>query len=291
MVKSGESKQAILNGQGQPYAHKAEGAFVSRQAPASEPNHQAIIQAQPNQDILLQNGQALSVSDYIRQGPDLLLVGPDGNTILIRDYFTLEDAPDILSADGAYLPGDLVVKLAGPLTPGMFAQAGAATGQQAIGRADTTSGDVTVVHADGSKGILHKGDPIYQGDVLQTIKGATVGLVFMDGTTLALGSNGRLVLDQMVYDPGTQTGKSAFSLVQGSFSFVSGQIAKSAPDASTIRTPVATIGIRGTMVAGSFTHAADHHGGIGEGRQQQLKRSRGAAEGGRSSWHNQPARS
>src|SRR5690606_14287888 len=37
-----------------------------------------------------------------------------------------------------------------------------------------------------------------------------------------------------------------FTMVEGVFSFVSGQISKSQPDAMVLKTPVATIGIRGT---------------------------------------------
>jgi hypothetical protein len=58
-----------------------------------------------------------------------------------------------------------------------------------------------------------------------------------------------MVLDELIYDSETNEGTSAISVVQGVFSFVSGAIAKSGPDAMTIRTPVATIGIRGTKVA------------------------------------------
>ena len=50
-------------------------------------------------------------------------------------------------------------------------------------------------------------------------------------------------------DPTTGDGSSAFSVVQGVFSFVSGEIAKSGPEAMLVDTPVATIGIRGTQVA------------------------------------------
>jgi Ca2+-binding RTX toxin-like protein len=63
---------------------------------------------------------------------------------------------------------------------------------------------------------------------------------------MSLGSAGRLVLDEMIYDPSTGQGESSFSLMSGAFSFVSGQIAKSDPDGMQIKTPVATIGIRGT---------------------------------------------
>lgn len=212
-----------------------------------------IIEVKPGHDVVLPHGVTVTDADFVRHGPDLVLVEHDGSTVLIKDYFAADSAPDLLSADGAFIPGDLAERLAGSIAPGQFAQVGTGSGAQAIGRADTLTGDVTVVHADGTKSVIHKGDAVFQGDVLQTPKGASVGLVFMDGTTLGLGSNGRMVLDKMVYDADTHSGKSAFSLIQGTFSFVSGQIAKSSPDAALIRTPVATIGIRGTMVAGSFT--------------------------------------
>ncbi|MBF0270109.1 MAG: FecR domain-containing protein [Alphaproteobacteria bacterium] len=195
----------------------------------------------------------LSTASYERLGPDLILQGEGGERFIISDFFATSTPPDLISEDGASISGDLAARLAGPLAPGQFAQVGNGIDRHAIGRADTLSGDVAVIHADGSKAILHKGDAVFQGDVLQTPKGASVGLVFMDGTSLALGSNGRMVLDQMVYDPATQSGKSAFSLIQGSFSFMSGQIAKTSPDAMTIRTPVATIGIRGTLGVGEYT--------------------------------------
>jgi flagellar hook-associated protein FlgK len=54
----------------------------------------------------------------------------------------------------------------------------------------------------------------------------------------------------MVYDPGAQTGSLGVSLVTGVMSFVSGEIAKVDPDAMVLKTPLATIGIRGT--AGSI---------------------------------------
>jgi len=40
------------------------------------------------------------------------------------------------------------------------------------------------------------------------------------------------------------------NMVEGAFSFISGEIAKTGPDAMLISTPVATVGIRGTTVAG-----------------------------------------
>src|SRR3546814_8423781 len=55
-----------------------------------------------------------------------------------------------------------------------------------------------------------------------------------------------MVIDQMIFDPATQTGNQAFSLIQGAFVTASGAIGKFDPESVTVRTPVATIGIRGT---------------------------------------------
>jgi len=80
-------------------------------------------------------------------------------------------------------------------------------------------------------------------------------------------------MDELVYDPQAHTGHSSMSVVQGTFSFVSGQIAKSAPDAMSVKTPVMTIGIRGTTVAGTAAAEgsqntvallADDDGGVGQ---------------------------
>jgi Ca2+-binding RTX toxin-like protein len=196
----------------------------------------------------------LTQGDYSRVGLDLMITGPDGQQVLVQDYFLTDNPPDLVSEDGAQIAGDLAERLAGSIAPGQFAQAGAGgVGKQSIGQVETVNGSVNVVHADGSKGVLHKGDAVFQGDVLQTAKGGAVGVVFLDKTSLSLGGDGRMVLDQMVYDPSSGSGKSAFSLVQGTFSFVSGQIAKSSPDAMVVRTPVATIGIRGTLGSAGYT--------------------------------------
>ncbi len=82
-----------------------------------------------------------------------------------------------------------------------------------------------------------------------------------------------MTIDEMIYDPGTQSGKSAIGLTSGVFTFVSGQIAKTDVDAMTITTPVAVIGIRGTAGGGkaapegnpkTFTMFSDPGGGTGE---------------------------
>jgi Ca2+-binding RTX toxin-like protein len=205
--------------------------------------------------VVVPSADLLTGGHYQRLGSlDLLLTGEDGQQAVIRDFFADDALPDLVSPDGALIRGETAAQLAGTLAPGQYAQIGAiAARAPSIGQIETVKGDATILHADGSRIAAHQGMSLHQGDVIETGKGGIVGLVMADSTTLSLGGSGRIVLDRMVYDADSHTGQSSFSLVQGAFSFVSGHIAKSAPDAMTIRTPVATLGIRGTVGTGGYT--------------------------------------
>ena len=81
-----------------------------------------------------------------------------------------------------------------------------------------------------------------------------------------------MVLDELVYDPASGTGSMGINMVEGAFSFISGEIAKTGPDAMQIETQLVTMGIRGTTVAGkaavegnenAFTLLQDD-GGVGQ---------------------------
>ena len=213
-------------------------------------NIATMLTAAPDGALVVPHGAFLLDADFVRQGPDLLLVGDDGTRVLIKDYFTLSDPPALITEGGAILPPDLVARLAGPLAPGQYAQVAAASQAPPIGQVVTLDGTVTATRADGTQVVLAIDSPVFQGDIVETGAASAIGLLFEDGTTFSLGEDGRMLLDELSYDPDAGSGSLAFSLVQGAFLFVSGEIAASGPDAMTVRTPVATIGIRGTKVAG-----------------------------------------
>ncbi len=119
-----------------------------------------------------------------------------------------------------------------------------------IGRIETSHGNVFITHTDGSKVKGEPGLEIFQGDTVDTDATGSVGIVFTDDSIFSLAEKGSMVIDSMIYDPGTQEGKSAFSVAEGVFTFVSGSIAKTGVDAMVINTPTATIGIRGTSLGG-----------------------------------------
>jgi VCBS repeat-containing protein len=138
----------------------------------------------------------------------------------------------------------------GSLSPegAQLAQTATGGGGEAIGQVATVTGTVAVIHADGVQVTLETGDLVFQGDTLTTGEAGAVGIMLADETTFSMAENGSITLDEMVYDPTTQTGAIEVSVVEGLFTFVSGEIAKTDPDAMVLNTPVATIGTRGTQV-------------------------------------------
>ena len=227
-------------------------------APAPAP-FSLVIDAAGSQQLVITGGPHspggtfLLSAQFERDGQDLLLVGGNGDRVIVRDYFAGDSPPDLLTEQGARIPADLAAILAGPEAAGQYAQAAAGQGQTPIGRVEVLEGYVTALNSDGTGGGLEIGDPVHQGDVIETGPEASVSIIFVDDSTFALGGDGRLALDELVFDPAAESGRSMFSVVQGVFSFASGQIAYSGSDAMVIRTPVANIGIRGTKGAGAVS--------------------------------------
>ena len=147
-------------------------------------------------------------------------------------------------------------------TPDPVEVAQATPGGEPIGQVETLAGTVVAVRADGLRVELEVGDSIFQGDTLESGNDGAIGVVLADQTTFSMAENGSMVMDEMVYDPGTQEGGIGVSVLQGVFTFVSGEIAKTDPDAMTLSTPVATIGIRGTQVALSYDPADEGGEGL-----------------------------
>lgn len=109
-----------------------------------------------------------------------------------------------------------------------------------VGLAGTT---VSAQGEDGATRTLKTGDDVYLNDHVTTDAGGKAQLIFLDRSTLTLNENTDLTLDTYVYDPSTAGGTMAISSVKGAFRFVGGALSKKQP--VTIKTPVATIGIRG----------------------------------------------
>jgi hypothetical protein len=127
----------------------------------------------------------------------------------------------------------------------LLAWSAAAEDAGRIATIKTLKGDARVIGPDGSVA-AEIGGAVRQNDTLETGPDGAVGVTFIDDTTLSMGPRSRITMTKVVYDPEQSDFAFATSIVKGTFMFVSGSIAKLAPQAVRITTPVSTIGIRGT---------------------------------------------
>ena len=176
-------------------------------------------------------------------------------TLFVQDYFAggAGGGANLVGPTGAFLTYAVVEALAGPAAPGQYAQAGteptgaepSAAALVPIGKVISVEGIATATHSDGVSVNLADGDPVYQGDVVRTGPASKLGISFIDDTVFSLSADARMVLDELVFDPAKVADSSmVVNLVQGSFVFVTGQVAPTGN--MKVETPVATMGIRGT---------------------------------------------
>jgi hypothetical protein len=86
---------------------------------------------------------------------------------------------------------------------------------------------------------------VEMNDTVSTAR-AKAELTFEDKTTVKLTEHSKLVIDDFVYDPKKGTGKLALNMAMGTARYASGQIAKNNPQQVAIKTPTASIAVRGT---------------------------------------------
>ena len=111
-----------------------------------------------------------------------------------------------------------------------------------------TRKDITL---DGVKGV-----GVEMKDQLRTGAG-TLEITFDDDTQVQMTESAKLTIDDFVYDPKNKdASKLAIKIASGTARYASGQIAKNRPQAVKIRTPSATVSVRGT----DFTATVDEIG-------------------------------
>ena len=120
--------------------------------------------------------------------------------------------------------------------------------QQAAGQVERQKGAASR-SAAGASSDLARGTRVFVGDEIRTGPGARLLIRFDDRSALTLGENARIVIDRFVYAPGGDSDQ-GLNILRGVFRFASGQIAKLKPDDVAVTTPVATVGIRGTVFVG-----------------------------------------
>jgi hypothetical protein len=118
----------------------------------------------------------------------------------------------------------------------------------AAGRIKVVSGSAFIVR--GSETIpARTGELVFAADGLRTGEGGSIGVTLKDDTRLSLGPNSEVRLERYVYSPGTGGLGMVLKFVRGMAAYVSGRLARLAPDSIRLETPAAIVGVRGTTLA------------------------------------------
>lgn len=125
--------------------------------------------------------------------------------------------------------------------------------EDVVGHVKNISGAAQLVRA-GQAQPLQAGSDLHSGDRISTAAQSALGLTLRDDTTISLGANSELVVDEMLFEPAANKLGLGLSMNKGTFALTTGQIAKLAPDSLKIATPAMSIGIRGTTI---LVEAAD----------------------------------
>ena len=116
------------------------------------------------------------------------------------------------------------------------------------GRIKISTGSVFVVR-DGAQIPAQVGQVVYEADGLQTGADGKIGVTLNDDTRLSLGPNSEMKLERFTFQPADSGFGLVLKFVKGAATYVSGRIAKLAPDSVRLETPAAIIGVRGTTLA------------------------------------------
>ncbi|MCK6441637.1 FecR family protein [Elstera cyanobacteriorum] len=138
--------------------------------------------------------------------------------------------------------------LTSTLTAVPSAQADTATPTEKAGVVSGLKPDVRTAKGDR---VLYVGSDMYRGEKLVTGPEGSLHILFMDQSSITLGPNSELTIDEFVYDPNAKKGKIGVSLAAGLARVVGGHISKT--NETTVKTASGTIGIRGGISLVSVT--------------------------------------
>ena len=131
---------------------------------------------------------------------------------------------------------------------------------------DIAHADIGAIGQVKGSGVLERGTSVVIdgtiGTAVQSMDEAvtangTMRIDFVDETRVELTEQSRLIIDEFVYDPANDVGSLSLKASLGTVRYASGQIAKKYKQNVKIRTPSATIGVRGT----DFMMTVDEFGG------------------------------
>lgn len=128
---------------------------------------------------------------------------------------------------------------------GLLLSALSLLGGEGVAIVKNVTGHVRVKH-DGVYSDLKTGTILRDGDLIQTDNDGNTGMIFNDGTLVAVGPKSMFGISRYRFRPASADYVMDVELHKGSALFESGKIGKLAPQNVIFRVPQGTVGIRGT---------------------------------------------
>lgn len=134
---------------------------------------------------------------------------------------------------------------------------GGAWAAQVVGVVAHSSGPLLDRKADGSVRVLVQKSEIENGDTLVAEKNTYAQIRFVDNSEITLKPGTTFRIENFSYDAGKpETDSAAFDLVKGGLRSITGLLGKRNKEKFSLKTPSATIGIRGTTFVAQYVPAA-----------------------------------
>ena len=97
----------------------------------------------------------------------------------------------------------------------------------------------------GDKILTEINTPVEMRDLIETLKGRA-NIKFVDDTKVSVTEYSKLLIDEFVYNPEKKTGKLSLKAALGTIRYSSGKIAKNSRQNVKIKSPTASVSVRGT---------------------------------------------
>ena len=121
------------------------------------------------------------------------------------------------------------------LSASLYAEIGSVTSQTKAAR----------ITRQGDKILTEVNTPVEMRDLIETLKGRT-NIKFVDDTKVSVTEYSKLLIDEFIYNPEKKTGKLSLKAALGTISYSPGKIAKNSRQNVKIKSPTASVSVRGT---------------------------------------------
>jgi hypothetical protein len=114
-----------------------------------------------------------------------------------------------------------------------------------VAQIKTVSGQAEIVR-NGARAAARIGDPLFEKDKIETGADGAIGITFIDNTVMSSGPNSQIILEDYKFNSSNFKGSILTDMNRGTLSMISGDIARSSAGAMKVKTPTASLGVRGT---------------------------------------------